>query len=333
MNFFLKQAFDNLLKSNRFISDDSYIIEKAEKSKDVFVGISPEGHPAILLMIKDEVSESYDSINLNGIKTEFKVRCNYSFSKKDIRQATFNIVMCVDESSNMQEFFFNFFERFFSREKTVSTAQLKKEIEFIRELFAHKKKPGLKTIMGLWSELFIIYSSSDPKLWAENWHTKPRSTFDFKFSRIGVDVKSFGGHKREHYFQLEQLTNISVEQTLILSMCLKESDYGEGLSVFDLFNNLIEKIEDEKLIKKIEKLIFLIGGEDNNEVRRFNESIAHDSLVILKGSEIPSLNPANTNPLVSEIKFKANCSDLTELAFNEENQNLITSNSLIVFKS
>ena len=129
--------------------------------------------------------------------------------------------MCVDESSNMQEFFFNFFERFFSRDKTVSTAQLKKEIEFIRELFAHKKKPGLKTIMGLWSELFIIYSSSDPKLWAENWHTKPRSTFDFKFSRIGVDVKSFGGHKREHYFQLEQLTNISVEQTLILACVLK----------------------------------------------------------------------------------------------------------------
>ena len=51
MNLSLKQTFDNLLKSNRLILDDSYNIEKAQKGKDVFVGISPEGHPAILIII------------------------------------------------------------------------------------------------------------------------------------------------------------------------------------------------------------------------------------------------------------------------------------------
>ena len=280
-------------------------------------------------MVDDNSIENYDSISLNGIKTEFKIKCNYSFNKKDLKQATFNIVMCTDENTNIQDFFFNFFERFFTRKKNVSTSQLKKEIDFIRELFAHKKKPGLKTIMGLWSELFIIYMSSNPQLWAEHWHVKPRSTFDFNFSRIGIDVKSFGGHEREHYFQIEQLNNVSVEQTLILSMCLKEADYGNGLSVFDLFNSIIKNFDDEKLIKKIEKLIFLIGGEENSETKRFNENIAYDTLVILKGSEIPSLDPINTPPLVTEIKFKSNCSNLKGFEFNEKIQNLITSNSII----
>jgi len=329
MSSSLKKIFSDLLALNKASSEDSYQIEKVKNGTDIFVGISPEGYPAILLMVDDNSTENYDSISLNGIKTEFKIKCNYSFNKKYLKQATFNIVMCTDENSNIQDFFFNFFERFFTRKKTVSTSQLKKEIDFIRELFAHKKKPGLKTIMGLWSELFIIYLSSNPQLWAENWHTKPRSTFDFKFSRVGIDVKSFGGHEREHYFQLEQLNNVSVEQTLILSMCLKETDHGDGLSVFDLFNSIIKNFDDEKLIKKIEKLIFLIGGEENSETKRFNENIAYDSLVILKGSEIPSLDPINTPPLVTEIKFKSNCSNLKELEFNEQNQNLITSNSII----
>jgi hypothetical protein len=89
------------------------------------------------------------------------------------------------------------------------------------------------------------------------------------------------------------------------------------------------KKDDEKLIKKIEKLIFLIGGEENTDTKRFNENIAHDSLVILNGSEIPSLDPINTPPLVSEIKFKSNCSNLKGWEFNEKFQNLITSNSLL----
>lgn len=329
MSSSLKKIFSDLLASSKVSSEDSYQIEKVKNGSDIFVGISPEGYPAILLMVEDNSIDNYDSISLNGIKTEFKIKCNYSFNKKGLKQATFNIVMCTDENTNMQDFFFNFFERFFQRKKTVSTSQLKKEIDFIRELFAHKKKPALKTIMGLWSELFIIYLSSNTQLWAEHWHTKPRSTFDFKFSRVGIDVKSFGGHEREHYFQIEQLNNVSVEQTLILSMCLKESDYNEGLSVFDLFNSIVKKIDDEKLIKKIEKLIFLIGGEENTDTKRFNENIAHDTLVILNGSEIPSLDPINTPPLVSEIKFKSNCSNLKGWEFNEKFQNLITSNSLL----
>ncbi len=329
MSSSLKEIYSNLQRLNKSDIVDSYQVEEVGGSNKIFVAISPDGYPAILLINEEDSEENYDSINLNGIKAEFKIKCNYSLKKQNSKEATFNIVTCTDEGRDIQDFFFNFFERFFKRKKTLLTKELKKEIDFIRELFAHKKKPGLKTIMGLWSELFIIFLSSDTKLWAEAWHTKPRATFDFKFSKVGIDVKSFGGFKREHYFQLEQLNNVSVEQTLIFSMCLKESDYGEGLSVFDLFDSIVQRLEDEKLIKKIEKLLFLIGGEENSETKRFNEKIAQNSLKIIKGVDIPCIDPKSVPALVSDIKFKVDCNSIEGAVFNDCNQDKITDNLLL----
>jgi hypothetical protein len=326
MSILLKTAFKKLLLEVGGPTQDSYLIEKVANKKNIFVGISPEGYPAILLKIKDSPQEKYDSIDLNGIKTEFKLNCNFSLDGNDVKQSIFNIVICTDEDPNAQDFFYDFFERFFSKRKVISTSQLKKEIQFIRELFGHKKNPGLKTIMGLWSELFIIYKAKDTESWAKGWHTKPRSTFDFKFSNIGLDVKSFGGHTREHFFQLEQLTNISVEQTIILSMSLQESE--DGLTVFDLFNKILPKLNNYKLIKKIENLIFKIGGQNNKEARKFNENIANNSLLLLRGREVPCIS--NNIPTgISEIKFKADCSHIRGLKFNKKNQDLIASSRLI----
>lgn len=316
----LKSAFKKLLQEVGGPAQDSYLIEKVVNKKNVFVGISPEGFPAILIKIKDNPQEKYDSIDLNGIKTEFKLNCNFSIDGDDIKQSIFNIVICTDEDQNAQDFFYDFFERFFSKRKVISTSQLKKEIQFIRELFGHKKTPGLKTIMGLWSELFIIYKAKNTESWAKGWHNRPRSTFDFEFGNIGIDVKSFGGHTREHYFQLEQLTNISKDEIFILSMNLQEND--DGLTVFDLFNKILPKLKSDKLIKKMENLIFKIGGHNNKDSIRFNEHIANDSLLILKGEEIPCIK--SDIPIgISEIKFKANCSNVKSFKFYKKYQEKI----------
>ena len=84
-------------------------------------------------------------------------------------------------------------------------------------------------------------------MWAEKWHPSNRATFDYKFPVTGIDVKSFGGHNREHFFQIEQLNNDSVEQTLILSMCLKENE--EGINIFNLLEELKTRLTKKLLLK------------------------------------------------------------------------------------
>ena len=65
-------------------------------------------------------------------------------------------------------------------------------------------------------------------------------------------LKVMGSLKK--YFKLEQLINQSVEQTLILSMCIKENEDGESVS--DILALIKDKIESDILKKKIEKQVF-----------------------------------------------------------------------------
>ena len=107
---------------------------------------------------------------------------------------------------------------------------------------------------------------------------------------------------------------------------MKESDYGDGLSVFDLFNEIILKIEDQKIIRKMEDLLFKIGGENIAEAKRFNEKIALDSLKILLASDIPSLDPKDVIQGITEVKFKSDCSSIKTFDFSKENQKKIALN-------
>jgi hypothetical protein len=110
-------------------------------------------------------------------------------------------------------------------------------------------------------------------------------------------------------------------------MLLNENE--DGPNVFDLLNKIKEKLHSDKLVTKIEHQIFKLAGKDITDVKRFNLEVAKQSLLILKGSEVPCLNPENTPLGISDIKFKSDCSAISGLDFNEVNQNIITSNSII----
>jgi len=164
-------------------------------------------------------------------------------------------------------------------------------------------------------------------VWADKWHDQPRSTFDFTFSRIGLDIKSFGSHSREHYFALEQLNNQSVEQTLVLSMCLQENEDGD--SVFDLLDIIKSRLNSDILIRKIEKQVFKLAGKNITNTKRFNNDIAKSTILILKGKDIPCIDRQAIPPLVSDIKFKVDCNSIEGTIFNAENQNKIINNHLL----
>ena len=317
MTSFLK-IFESLLQEQDS-EGNAYAIEKAIGS-DVFVGISPDGYPSILLMLKEDLDDSYDPVALNGIKTEFGIDCNYNY-EGETKRAVFNIVSCTDNDKNLQSFFFDFFEKFFTREENVTTRQLKNEIDFIRELFASKREPSEETMMGLWSELFVINIAEETETWIKKWPQEIRATFDFSFDHIGIDVKSFGGPLRKHFFKYEQLINRSVEQTLILSTCCKKDESGE--SPIDLFDQISTKVSDKELLVGLEKKILKITGPNVSDLPRFNSNIAENQLRVLEGKSIPSIKKGSFTNAVSDISFNSDCSDVPRLPFSKDTQEKI----------
>ena len=325
----IKEIYNKLLIHHSGGVRDYFLVEKIDINDQVLrVGLSLEGNPAFLIEGKEEDFYTEPTKALEGIKVEFGKDCLVSNNNDEGKNSgIFNIISCTEEDLNLRNFFFSFFTKYFSNAKDLDANNLKTEINNLSKLFSYKKKKPLKSMMGLWSELYIIAHTQNTDIWAEKWHEQAESTFDFTFSRVGIDVKSFGGSNREHHFKLEQLINPTIEQTLILSMCLNENE--DGPNVFDLLNEIKEKLQSNKLINKIEQQIFKLAGKDITDAKRFNIDIAKQTLVILEGSEIPCLNPENTPLGVSEIKFKADCSSMVGFDFNEFHQNTITSNSTI----
>ena len=144
------------------------------------------------------------------------------------------------------------------------------------------------------------------------------TTFDFSFSHIGIDVKSFASAERKHFFKFEQLNNQSVEQTIILSMCVTEDD--NGITVFDLYNKIKSQIQNDEILDKLRKKIFKLAGDNAADTQRFNLNIAKDTLMILEGSSIPKIQEGSFPSTVTDVSFKSDCSDVPMLPFSEENQ-------------
>lgn len=277
-----KDIFKKILIDQRDSIDDCYCIEKINNR--FWVGISPDGFPSYLVSGSSADSEKNLGKALSGIKVNFGQDCQIVTNEKK-SSGIFNIISCTEENIELRDFFFSFFDEYFYSEEDINFQNLSIKIENLSKLFSYRKNKSIKSIMGLWSELFIIALSKNPEIWAEKWHEQPRSTFDFTFTRMGIDVKSYGSHSREHYFKLEQLSNQSVEQTLILSMCIKENEDGE--SVFDILALIKDKIKSDILKKKIEKQVFKLAGKDIVDSKKFNLDIAKSTILILKGKDIP----------------------------------------------
>ena len=78
------------------------------------------------------------------------------------------------------------------------------------------------TVNGLWSELFLIENSTNPKELINYWHNLPEEKFDFNAGKERIEVKSSSSFERKHIFSAEQLNPPSDTQVLIASVFLKQ---------------------------------------------------------------------------------------------------------------
>lgn len=324
----LREIYNELkVEANLNEADKSYNVRLLDHEHGVFIGHSSKGEPAILLKSED-VDELIENIkDLTGVKADFYSICTIDIEGKGQKKDYFNTVTCTRDEEVLKDFFFNFFDAFFQREKNITGRMLEEELKNISQLFSHRNKKGRKTMMGLWSELFIINQVHNTEVWVEKWHENSRSTFDYTFSNVGVDAKSFQTNQREHYFKIEQLNNQSVEQCLVLSLALSEDELGQN--IIELFDEIKDKVNSKILIDKISQQVFKGAGDKIDDAKRYNVSIAKKSLCILKSDDIPKIKTQNVPEGVTDVKFKSDCSSVPVIDFDKENQKKIERGEVI----
>jgi len=321
----IKEIFNRMLVTHGAEKRDFYFVDPIEENNQVRVGFSPDGFPSLLIITETDLIP-LEPINLSGLNATFNLKCLVN-TNEDSEEGTFHVITYIEEDIYLRDFFFEFFGDIFSKNTSLSSELLRIKIEHLAQLFSYKKKKSHKTIQGLWAELFIIDIAQDSTTWAGQWPEKTETTFDFLLSHIGVDVKSFAGANRKHFFKYEQLHNQSVEQTIVLSMCVTE-DEG-GISIFDLYNNIKTKINDDEILEKLRNKIFKLAGDNSPDTQTFNFSIARETLMIVEGCSIPNIQEGSFPSTVTNVTFRSDCSDVPMLPFSEENQTQLLQGVLV----
>ena len=199
-----------------------------------------------------------------------------------------------------------------------SQQDLLNEIQKLVELFRRFSRPPIKTIQGLWAELFVIEHSSNPSYLVKSWHTTTSDIFDFNDGTDKLEVKSTSRINRVHRFSHNQLTPNESSIVVIASLCVQQS--GVGKTVLDLMDAIEPNLENAELRFQLADMISKTLGSDFEKACEyyFDYALACDTYQKYNCKDIPYLDYSSIPAEISDIHYDCDLSKVTPLGVPSE---------------
>ena len=279
------------------------------------VAVNNEGNPVLLLSVANAVKgNTLKNFRLKYLQLEQNVECKITENDKSSYQ-TFTVITFTSDDRNLQEYFLRISETLI---KTLSNKPTQQQIvdsinKFV-EVFRSLADTPTNTVHGLWTELFLIENSSNPKILLNYWHNLPEERFDFNSGLEKIEVKSNSNFERIHTFSAEQLSPSIGTQVLVASIFIRQ--HNNGQSIQQLVQSITNKIKDDiELTEKLNNIIFrTLGNSLEQSIKiKFDYNIAKDSLRFFSQQDISKIEEVHIPDKVSEVRFKSDLTDLTPI--------------------
>lgn len=279
------------------------------------VAVNNEGNPVLLLSVANAVKgNTLKNFRLKYLQLEQNVECKITENDKSSYQ-TFTVITFTSDDRNLQEYFLRISETLI---KTLSNKPTQQQIvdsinKFV-EVFRSLADTPTNTVHGLWTELFLIENSSNPKILLNYWHNLPEERFDFNSGLEKIEVKSNSNFERIHTFSAEQLSPLIGTQVLVASIFIRQ--HNNGQSIQQLVESITNKIKDDiELTEKLNNIIFrTLGNSLEQSIKiKFDYNIAKDSLRFFNQQDISKIEEVHIPDKVSEVRFKSDLTDLTPI--------------------
>lgn len=283
------------------------------------LGVSEEGFPKFFVDTND--NNLMQNLNAELLSVEYNVLCNIIEGEEIMDDHYFAIITLRSENEQFQKMFIDVFLMMLDTLPVKpSNIALASKIESLLSIFAKLKKHPVHKLQGLWAELFMIDHSKNPTVVARSWHSTPNSKYDFNLGGDKVEVKSTQSENRVHHFSLDQLNPSPNSKLLICSVIVREAAKGNnGLSVFDLYDKIIPRINDSEIRMRLSEIITETLGCDFYIAQKkyFDYVEASDRMAFFNYVDVPKIAKEDVPQHVTEVRFS---SDLTHLKdVREEN--------------
>ncbi|MBF04222.1 MAG: hypothetical protein CMP76_13095 [Flavobacterium sp.] len=276
------------------------------------VAIDFEGNSILLLSVSKRIKDlSLKNFRLKYLQLEQNLDCKI-YENDSFKFQTFTVITFRCSDRNLQEYFIRISE---SLVKTVGQNPTQQKIidslkKFV-EVFKTLTDSPTNTVNGLWSELFLIENSTNPKELINYWHNLPEEKFDFNAGKERIEVKSSSSFERKHIFSAEQLNPPSDTQVLIASVFLKQHNSGNNIQY--LIDRISEKIDyDFDTVEKLNIIVFrTLGSSLEYSISvKFDYDIAQQSLRFYRHQDIDKIEVFNIPNNVTEVKYKSDLSHI-----------------------
>jgi len=276
------------------------------------VGKDTAGCPVLLLSTTS--GHGGPQIHLEHLEVQHSIRCRV-ISSKVVEEGIFTVIRCANANEELAGYFFNSIDpvlRVLGPAPTLE--EVSRAIAHLIELFRALVQPPIKSVSGLWAELFVIRTGRDPIALLNSWHSTPEEKYDFNSDVQRIEVKSASQRSRVHHFSLEQLTPPSGCRVVIASLFADRS--GGGTSLGDLVQEIRNLLPGSpELEEKFDRVIAQTLGNALRQsmTSRFDRQLAQESLIFFDAYTIPKI-PDPLPAGISEVHFKADlsgCSDLS----------------------
>lgn len=292
------------------------------------LGCSEEGFPKFFVVTSDN-STMMHNLNAELLTVEYNMLCNILEGDVEVDNQRFTIITLRSDNEQLQKMFVDVFLMMLNMIPSKPTnIMVASKIESLLSIFSKLKKKPVHKLQGLWAEMLVIEQSKDPSITARAWHSQPESKYDFTMGRDKVEVKSTSSENRVHRFSLDQLNPSESSRLLVCSIIVRESAKdANGLSIYDLFDSISAKISDCETRMHVYDVMVETLGSDFYSARKkyFDYSEACDSLALFEHIDIPKISKSDIPEHVTDVKFSADLSHLTDARdkkFNRDDSTL-----------
>ncbi len=270
---------------------------------------SESGLPAVLVAVDAPVGRDRPlGVDLANLRVEHNVRCSVSRQGGSVEIARYSIIQCLSSDSAVQACFLRTIGGVLvGLDGHVKAKDLVDLVDRLVVLFRLVGKPRERAIHGLWAELCVILSASDPAMMIDAWHSQSMEHFDFSRGTERLEVKSSSMRSREHMFSFEQVYPPSGASVLIASVHVEEQTNGRSLGY--LWDRVVDAAPNAEARLKVERVCAQSLGQDLGAGRTFSGdwNVAVESLAFYQVADIPRPS-GDCPPGVSQLRFRSDLS-------------------------
>ena len=280
-----------------------------------FIGKDTAGQACLLVQTTDEPRRKPPPIRLESLDAQFEFACRITDPGGQIREGLFTVVRCRSYDVETIRYFLSVC-RIIMRHlgDAPSRTALAAAVRRIASIFQNVRKPPVRSLNGLFGELFVISRSRSPARAVAAWRNDEKSRFDFAAGDVRMDVKSCAGRVRIHTFSYDQCNPPPSTQAVVASVMVER--IPGGLSIDDLTASIEARISgtDDLVLKLHEIIASSLGAELTNSLRvTFDPRLAESTLQFFDLREIPAVR-GNLPARVSNVRFAVDLSGLKPLS-------------------